>query len=242
MEARPLLATAVFSGLRLGELLGRTWADLDFEAGLIRVREQLDRRGQRVEPKTPQAVRDVVLMPSLAAVLAEHKLAAGKVADTDPVFASAAGTPLYWRNVGSRGLDKALERAGLGTWEDAGGKRRFRPAYRMRDLRDTYASHLIIDLQLARAARPVQVSRQLGHARVSITLDIYADLFERARHADAIRERMAEREFGTILERSRSETVAAGARRRNRSRLLGPRPALHACPSRAPGVIWLTSN
>ena len=51
---RPLLATAVFTGLRLGELLGLVWANVDFDAGFIRVRRQLDRDGSRVEPKTPR--------------------------------------------------------------------------------------------------------------------------------------------------------------------------------------------
>jgi integrase len=37
---RPLLATAVFTGLRVGELLGLTWADVDFDAGFVRVRKR----------------------------------------------------------------------------------------------------------------------------------------------------------------------------------------------------------
>ena len=35
-------------------------------AGVIRVRRQADRKGQMVEPKTPQAKRDIVLPPTLA--------------------------------------------------------------------------------------------------------------------------------------------------------------------------------
>ena len=31
---RPLLATAAFTGLRLSELLGLVWAEVDFEAGM----------------------------------------------------------------------------------------------------------------------------------------------------------------------------------------------------------------
>jgi hypothetical protein len=45
----------------------------------------------------------------------------------------------------------------------------------------------------------VQVSRQLGHARPSITLDVYAHLFEQARHADDIRNRMAQSSSGRLL-------------------------------------------
>ena len=37
---------------------------------------------------------------------------------------------------------------------------------------------------------PVRVQQQLGHARPSITLDVYAHMFERARHADDLRERI----------------------------------------------------
>jgi hypothetical protein len=57
---RALLATAVFTGLRQGELLGLRWEDVDLDAGLIRVRWQLGRDGSRVEPKTQQAKRDIV--------------------------------------------------------------------------------------------------------------------------------------------------------------------------------------
>src|SRR5439155_25901262 len=69
-----LLMAAIYTGLRQGELLGLTWADVDFDAGFVRVRKQLGPGGSRVEPKTPQAVRDVVLFPQLAEVLREHKV------------------------------------------------------------------------------------------------------------------------------------------------------------------------
>ena len=45
-----------------------------------------------------------------------------------------------------------------------------------------------------------QVSRILGDARPSITLDVYTHLFDRAAHADATRERMASSEFGNLLQ------------------------------------------
>ena len=57
---------------------------------------------------------------------------------------------------------------------------------------------LIVDLKLDVA----QVSQILGHARPSITLDVYTHLFDRAAHAADIRERMAESRFGLLLSRS----------------------------------------
>jgi integrase len=185
---RPLLATAIFCGLRLGELLGLTWADIDFEAGLIHVRHQLDRDGQRVKPKTPQAVRSVVLMPALARILLEHRLASPFKAEDDPVFASSVGTPLHYRNVSGRGLDVALEQAGL-----SGGSR---PKVRFHDLRHTAASLLI-----AEGLPVAYVAAQLGHADPSITLKVYAHLFDRAAHAERARSAL-EDGYGKLLESS----------------------------------------
>jgi integrase len=66
---------------------------------------------------------------------------------------------------------------------------------RFHDLRHTFASHLIVDLGLDVA----QVSRILGHARVTITLDTYTHLFDDARHAQDIRTRMAASPFAELL-------------------------------------------
>lgn len=52
---RPILTVAVFTGLRLGELLGLCWGDVDFGAGVLHVRRQLDRSGRYSEPKTVRA-------------------------------------------------------------------------------------------------------------------------------------------------------------------------------------------
>jgi integrase len=167
---RPLLATAVFTGLRQGELLGLTWADVNFADGVVHVRKALDRSGERVEPKTANAVRDVVLMPTLGRLLREHKLASAFARPTDYVFASYVGTPLYWRNVSKRGLEVAVKRAGL----DCDGRARLR----FHDLRHTFASLLI-----AEGSNVVFASRQLGHASPRMNLDVYAHLFDRAEHA-----------------------------------------------------------
>jgi hypothetical protein len=73
----------------------------------------------------------------------------------------------------------------------------------MHTLRRTFASHLILDLKLD----AVQVSKQMGHAKPSITADLYVDIFDKARHADDIRERMRKSAFGKIAESSGGERV-----------------------------------
>jgi integrase len=109
-------------------------------------------------------------MPSLAALLREHKLASGHSRPDDPVFATLSGRPMYYRNVSRRGLSVAVRKGGL----NEGGA----PRLRFHDLRHTFASLLI-----AQGLNVVFISRQLGHASPSITLDVYGGLFDRAEHA-----------------------------------------------------------
>jgi integrase len=192
-RGRLLVETALFSGLRISELLGLVWTDVDFAAGVIRVRAQLSRahRGKparRVATKTPASVREIPLVPQLAEHLAAHRQATGLPSPAGWVFATSRGTPLGERNVARRVLKRAADQAGLIDDE--------RPALRFHDLRHTFASHLIVDLGLDVA----QVSRILGHASIAITLDVYTHLFDDARHAQEIRERMAASEFVGLLD------------------------------------------
>lgn len=65
---------------------------------------------------------------------------------------------------------------------------------------------LIVDLGLDVA----QVSRILGHASITITLDVYTHLFDDARHAREIRQRMAGSSFAALLSpNSPKATVSA---------------------------------
>jgi hypothetical protein len=68
------------------------------------------------------------------------------------------------------------------------------PRLRFHDFRNTLASILI-----SQGLDVVWISRQIGHSNPTVTLNTYADLFARERHADAQRLRLAE-EFGSTLD------------------------------------------
>jgi integrase len=189
---RLMLGTVLYTGLRMSELLGLVWDDVDFPAGVIHVRAQLSRAhrgepGRRVAPKTPASVRDVPLVPQLAKLLSAHKQQKPSRPRRGLGVRDRAGHPYGHRNVSRRCLGRAAQLAGLNGdgW----------PPLRFHDLRHTFASHLIVDLGLD----PAQVSRMLGDARITITLDIYTHLFEDARHARDIRARMAASPFAWRL-------------------------------------------
>jgi integrase len=179
---RTLVAVSVLTGLRQGEALGLRWQDVDVKAGEIRVRWQLDRRGELVEPKTDAAKREIPIPESLAKMLAQHRLASDRrhSSEADFVFCSETGGPMHYRNVVRRGLDKAIKAAGL-------------PHLRWHDLRHLAASALIEQLRDAD-----HVSRVLGHASAAITQTVYAHEFEKTKRADRMRERM-EAAYGQML-------------------------------------------
>jgi integrase len=195
---RPLLLTGAYTGMRLSEVLGLSWDDVDFAAGVIHVRHQLarGRRGvppHRIPPKTRASVREIPLLPQLAAVLRQHKRSYRFDGGLDYVFATSHGTAFLHHNVSKRVLRRAATGAGL----DRPGRR-----VRFHDLRHTFASHLVIDIRLD----VVQVSRILGHARTSMTLDTYTHLFEEARHGADLRAELAKSDFANLL------SVAVGTR------------------------------
>lgn len=188
-STRRLIVTAALSGLRQSELLALRWQDVDFDCGLIRVRHQLSRGSSeapaRLVPlKTDKSAREVVLVPALAATLREHRAKAMQAGHHSPqsfVFCTRDGKPLSQRNA-TRSLARTAAKAKL---EGIG----------FHTLRHGFASTLIVELRLD----PVVVSRQLGHARPSITLDRYSHLFDRARHADDLRERLQASELASAV-------------------------------------------
>jgi len=62
------------------------------------------------------------------------------------------------------------------------------------DLRKTFISHLILGLGID----PVRVSKIAGHSNVSITLNTYADEFDKALHKDDLMTRIDKAGFGAV--------------------------------------------
>lgn len=179
-DGHAMIATGLFTGLRVMEVLGLTWGDIDFAGSEIRARYQLSRQGERVKLKTKAARRDIVLMDGLAKLLRRHRLAERFSADDDFVFqCSTPHRPMTYKGALS---------AFRGACDDAG-----LADVTPHALRHTFASILIAQ------GRDVQfVSRQLGHSKTSTTWDTYIHLFEARRHAAEAREAL-DAEYGDML-------------------------------------------
>ena len=178
-----------------GEALGLRWRDIDFDAGLVRVSQQLRPDGTRGRLKTEAARRDVVLNPALARELRTHKLASAYSQEDDLVFAGPSGKGRTHRRT-LNAFDVAADHAGL----NQGGRRKLVP----HDLRHTFGSLLIAEGQDI-----VFVSKQLGHEDVSTTLDVYASLYGAQAHAERAREALSA-SMERIAESSRGKSGQEG--------------------------------
>lgn len=163
----PLFHVLVITGLRKGEALGLRWQDIDVERSTLTIRQTVVTLNSRPtiqdSPKTKAGRRSVQLDPDTLAILRrhrasqnEHRLMLGPVwEDHDLIFPNLYGRPLHTDNV-TRVHYAILKASGV-------------PKIRIHDMRHSCASWLLL------AGQPVHtVSERLGHARPSITLDLYA--------------------------------------------------------------------
>ena len=169
----PAFVLLLLYGMRRGEVLGLRWQDIDLEAQVIHVRQQIhrDQGHLHIGPvKTRAGSRDLPLIG-----LARHALTVRKKqqaadrlklgsawADTGLVFTTRTGKPIEPRN-----FVRSFVRI-----RDGNGIRKIR----LHAIRHTTAS-LLKDLEVP--ARDAQII--LGHAHISTTQQIYTYVDETAR-------------------------------------------------------------
>ena len=171
----PAFELAIGSGMRRGEICALLWDAVDLSRGIVRVERSLEQtvNGVRAKgPKTKYGRRTIALPKITAEALREHwraqcalrlRLGLGRPAAADYVFPSPASETFAHRS------PDALSDA----WRDAVHWRKL-PKVSFHALRHSHASALI-----AAGVDVLTVSRRLGHANASITLNVYGHLIDR---------------------------------------------------------------
>ena len=166
-----ILKVALFTGMRLGEIMGMTWDRIDFEQGTLLIDRQLifeTKKGGKYlfAPTKTDRIRKLRPAPFVMSILKERRkqqiedrLAAGDLWSEGDfsglVFTNRFGQH-FGRNSVSRSASRAARAIGV-------------PGFRFHDLRHSYAVSSI------RAGDDMKtISSNLGHSTVALTMDVYA--------------------------------------------------------------------
>jgi integrase len=151
---RTMVLLGVLTGMRIGEILGLRRRDVNFTIGQIQI-EQACYRGLLGSPKTKGSRRTLPLPRALVASLIQIYERAPRTAEEDLVFQTRNGTPLNDTNLLHRHLKPAGWRIGM-------------PSLSWHTLRRTHAT-----LLQASGASLKDAQAQLGHSKMSTTLEVY---------------------------------------------------------------------
>ena len=156
----------IFTGVRLGELMGLEWDDINFREGIISINrssQYLADKGVFTKvPKTESSIRDVAIPDFVVSLLEEYKcwydnqkaLFGELWYDSNRLFVQADGKPMHPSTI-SKWFEKFVAQIGL-------------PVINFHGLRHTNATLLIaqnIDVSV--------VAARLGHAQITTTLNFY---------------------------------------------------------------------
>jgi integrase len=168
---RPMLLTAIFTGLRASELRGLRWADIDLRRAVLHVRQRADRYQQIGRPKSAAGERTVPLPPMLVNTLREWKLACPKSAG-DLAFPNQRGNPHVLTDIIKRSFHPAQVAAGI---VDAKGRAKYGGLHTLRHFYASWCINRKVDGGLELPLKVVQA--RLGHASIQMTADRYGHLF-----------------------------------------------------------------
>ena len=175
-----LFIVAMFTGMRQGELLGLAWECVDFQTGIITVKQQLQCKDGNYFLETPKSGKNRTILPAPIVIDAlrnqlerqqKEQEQAGKMWDNQfgLVFTDALGKYLVRRTV-VKHFKKISQRAGIS--DDA----------RFHDLRHSFA---VSSLYAGDDIKTVQAN--LGHATAQFTLDVYGHVTQKMRQDSANR-------------------------------------------------------
>jgi integrase len=197
-----------YAGLRLGEIRGLRWCDVDYAAGMLRVSQAFSERAWKMGDPKYDSGREMPLIPALRELLMEHYLASGQPAAEALVTPGARGGVVTY---------KAIYQRRAKAW--AGLKGMPEPPLRLHEARHTYQtvghaagltlkesttymSHKSSALNIDRYTHLPPGSHEQAAAKLQAFLDAATGVAAAAVEPDAAAELLAEmRQARRLLER-----------------------------------------
>jgi integrase len=181
-RARPILVTAIFTGLRSSELRGLRWVDVDLAKGELHVRQRADRFGKIGKPKSEAGERTIPLAPLVANTLREWRLVCPK-GELGLVFPNNKGKLWDHVHIVTHFLWRTMVAAGV---VDAKGEAKYKGLHALRHFNASWLINRNANGGLELPMKEVQ--ERLGHSSIVVTSDVYGHLFPRTDRGDEMAE------------------------------------------------------
>jgi integrase len=149
---RPLIVVAIFTGMRISELRGLRWSDVDLDAGVVHVAQRADQYGAIGSPKSKAGTRDIPLVPLVVNTLKQCPRSG------ELVFTNTQGNQLFYSNFHKFAWKPLVKACNLD--------------FEFHSLRHAAAS-LFIEL----GWQPKRIQAVMGHSSITMTFDRYGHLF-----------------------------------------------------------------
>lgn len=167
---RPLIVTAIFTGLRGSELRGLKWSDVDLSRQILQVRRRVDQWNEFGPPKSKAGKREVPLAPMVVSELRRWRLACPK-GPLELVFPAPDGQVVSHSCILKDGFGPLQLAAGF-VKSSEGVQGEPKPKYALHALR-----HAAAALFIEQGLSPKRVQTIMGHASIKMTYDVYGYLF-----------------------------------------------------------------
>ncbi len=190
---RAMFITAIFTGMRISELRGLAWEAVDFDRKVIRVCQRADEYCEIGLPKSRAGTREIPMAPTVFSELSIWQKNAPESA-LGLVFPNSVGKVQNYSNIYNRVFKPMLVAEGI-VGENGQAK------FGIHALRHAAAS-----LFIEQAWNPKKIQTLLGHASITMTMDVYGHLFENAEEDVSMFEKL-DRE---LMDAGVSETLCMG--------------------------------
>lgn len=186
----PMIIFALSTGLRVGQLTGLRWADVDMKENVVHIRQQLiyknlgdgckfhiqdlkTEAGRRDIPLTENARKSLIKQKELHLLFGKAMKQQEVEGISDFVFTNTLGRP-YAVNAVNSALDNIVK--AYNKWEGVQAAKE----HRQPELLPHISAHILRHTACTRLAEsglePKVLQYIMGHANVSVTLDVYTHL------------------------------------------------------------------